>query len=175
MPIDVETLVDCAVLRDGGKNYEKPVKICDVSKLALGMRRGPRIAAGHGNVVVSAVGHEAGNQLSWRSTDGGKTWREPVQVNDSPNDAREGLSSHPHSGVANQSSPCGNLQLVRIQQSLSRSLSLISECRPVFENRGANAALNRGARDLRATLRFLARDRVCKAFTNRPPSEPTRP
>lgn len=83
--------VYCAVSSDGGKNYKKPVKIGDVNQLALGMRRGPRIAAGHGTVVVSAISHEAGNLLSWRSIDGGKTWQKSVQVNDSPRDAREGL------------------------------------------------------------------------------------
>jgi hypothetical protein len=76
---------------DGGRTYTKPVRIGSVARLALGMRRGPRVVAGQGTVVVSAIGHEAGNLLAWHSADGGSTWSQPVTVNDSAGHAREGL------------------------------------------------------------------------------------
>lgn len=81
----------CCTSADGGKTYGEAVKIGDVPKLALGMRRGPRIAAGREAVVVSAISHDSGDLLAWRSADGGATWQGPVRVNDSPSDAREGL------------------------------------------------------------------------------------
>jgi hypothetical protein len=40
---------------------------------------------------VTAIGHQDGNLLAWRSTDNGKHWQGRVQVNDSNRDAREGL------------------------------------------------------------------------------------
>src|SRR4051812_30324045 len=81
----------CSKSTDKGLSYAAPVKVADVPKLALGMRRGPRIAAGKGFVAITAIGHEAGNLLAWRSTDGGKHWQGPIPVNDSSRDAREGL------------------------------------------------------------------------------------
>jgi len=75
----------------GGRQFAPPQKIGETPRLALGMRRGPRIAAGSEAIVVAAIGHEEGNLLAWRSTDGGRAWQGPVQVNDSPHDAREGL------------------------------------------------------------------------------------
>jgi hypothetical protein len=83
--------VYCAVSSDRGNRFDKPTKIGSVKGLALGMRRGPRVAAGHGVVVVSAISHELGDLFSWRSTNGGKTWHGPLRVNDSPRDAREGM------------------------------------------------------------------------------------
>lgn len=83
--------VYCCTSTDGGATYGNAVKVGDVRKLALGMRRGPRIAASGDAVVVTAISHDSGNVMAWRSTDGGKTWQGPVQVNDSPNSAREGL------------------------------------------------------------------------------------
>src|SRR5690606_37793894 len=46
--------------RDRGKTYGEPVALGSVPRLALGMRRGPRIVAGKGVAVVSAIGHEDG-------------------------------------------------------------------------------------------------------------------
>ena len=83
--------VYCSKSTDGGKTYGDPVKVGQVEGLALGMRRGPRIAAGPKGVTITAIGHNAGNVLAWRSTDGGHRWDGPVQVNDSIRDAREGL------------------------------------------------------------------------------------
>jgi hypothetical protein len=76
---------------DRGRTYTNPLKIGQVSNLALGMRRGPRIVANENTVVVSAIGHESGNLMAWRSGDGGETWSGPVNVNDQPKVAREGL------------------------------------------------------------------------------------
>lgn len=76
---------------DVGKTYTSPVKIGQLSNLALGMRRGPRIVANENTVVVSAISHESGNLMAWRSGDGGETWSGPVNVNDQPKVAREGL------------------------------------------------------------------------------------
>lgn len=65
-------------------------------KMALGMRRGPRIAASKGRVVVTAMlgaqgGGKDGDLLAWRSDDDGKTWKGPEPVNDELGSAREGL------------------------------------------------------------------------------------
>src|SRR5688500_12937122 len=47
----------CSTSTDGGKSYGDPTKIAQVPKLALGRRRGPRIAVGQDFVVVTAIGH----------------------------------------------------------------------------------------------------------------------
>jgi photosystem II stability/assembly factor-like uncharacterized protein len=64
--------------------------------LALGKRRGPRIATVDKYVCITAIGGEEGrgrdgDVLAYHSTDGGKTWTEPTAVNDVPGSAREGL------------------------------------------------------------------------------------
>jgi hypothetical protein len=69
-------------------------KVAEFKKLALGMRRGPRIAVANSNLVVAAIGNLAdseGDLLAWRSSYRGKTWKGPSRVNDSPRAAREGL------------------------------------------------------------------------------------
>lgn len=81
----------CCTSTDVCKTFGKPVEVGMVPKLALGMRRGPRIAAGGGTVVITAIGHETGDVYAWRSTDNALSWSEPVRVSDSPGDAREGL------------------------------------------------------------------------------------
>jgi hypothetical protein len=88
--------VYCVTSRDGGKRYTRPVKVGEVGALALGMRRGPRVAATDKAVIVTAVGGKVGrgrdeDLLAWRSADGGKTWKGPVTVNGVPSSAREGL------------------------------------------------------------------------------------
>ena len=88
--------VYCVASRDGGKNYGAPVKVAEVGHLALGMRRGPRIAATKDHLVVTAIGGEHGggkdgDVLAWSSADRGKTWKGPVRVNGVPGAAREGL------------------------------------------------------------------------------------
>ncbi len=91
-----ENSIYCAISDDGGKSYRKPSKIADAGVMSLGMRRGPRIAASEKTIVVVAVGGEQGHGrdgdlLTWRSTDGGKTWLEGAHVNGVPSSAHEGL------------------------------------------------------------------------------------
>lgn len=74
---------------DRGKTFSKPSLVGEVPKLALGRHRGPRIAIAVDAIVISAI--SAGDLLSWRSGDGGKTWSAPVRINDAPDSAREGL------------------------------------------------------------------------------------
>jgi len=92
----VGNVVHCAVSRDGGKSFDDPVKVGDAGVLSLGMRRGPRVAAMGKAVVVTAIGGKEGkgrdgDVLAWRSTDSGKTWQGPVNVNTVAGSAREGL------------------------------------------------------------------------------------
>jgi hypothetical protein len=100
--------VRLAISTDRGKSYEVNT-VGSVGSLALGMRRGPRVAATDGSVVVTAIGtregkegsrgHGTGHQrhggngdvLAWRSSDGGKTWAGPTRVNAVEGSAREGL------------------------------------------------------------------------------------
>ncbi len=92
----VKNALYCSVSGDGGHKYAPPIKVGEAGALALGMRRGPRIAVTNKAVVISAVyggqgaGHD-GDLLAWRSQDGGKTWQGPSKVNDVPGAAREGL------------------------------------------------------------------------------------
>ncbi len=81
---------------DDGQRFANPVKVGEGGALALGMRRGPRVAATDKAVVVTAVGGKEGrgrdeNLLAWRSDDGGKSWQGPVTVNSVAGSAREGL------------------------------------------------------------------------------------
>ncbi len=81
--------VYCAALQDHGHGFGEPVQVAAVPQLMLGHRRGPRIAAGKEDVVISAIGKD-GELLSWRSK-GGRSWQGPVTINDVPASAREGL------------------------------------------------------------------------------------
>ncbi len=80
---------------DQGKNFSRPVKVAENTKLALGMHRGPRIAIAPAAIVISAVVHNAngadGDLVAWTSRDGGKSWSPGVIVNDVSTSAREGL------------------------------------------------------------------------------------
>lgn len=73
---------------DGGESFAPAVKAASATKLMLGMRRGPRIAVLGERATITYVGDEL---RAVHSTDGGKTWSEPVTVNDVPGCAREGL------------------------------------------------------------------------------------
>lgn len=73
---------------DGGATFAPAVKVAGVPKLMLGMRRGPRIAAQGDRLTVTVIAHEL---LAFTSSDGGKTWSEPVTINEVPTSAREGL------------------------------------------------------------------------------------
>lgn len=81
---------------DGGSTFGKAMQAFRVPNMALGMRRGPRIAKTATAIVVTAIGGQIGkgrdgDVLAWRSTDDGKTWHGPVRVNDTADSAREGL------------------------------------------------------------------------------------
>jgi hypothetical protein len=91
-----ENVVYCVVSEDGGKNWKPPVKVGEAGALALGMRRGPRVAATDKAVVVTAVGGKLGkgrdeDLLAWRSEDGGVNWKGPATINSVTASAREGL------------------------------------------------------------------------------------
>jgi hypothetical protein len=81
---------------NGGRGFAPPVKVGEAGVLALGKRRGPRIAMTDSAITITAPcgklgGGKDGDTLAWRSTDGGTTWAGPVRVNSTPNSAREGL------------------------------------------------------------------------------------
>ena len=76
---------------DNGRSFGAPAKVADLPKLMLGRHRGPRVAFAGKAMVISAIGAEAGDLVSWRSTDGGLTWSRPLVVNDVAKAAREGL------------------------------------------------------------------------------------
>lgn len=91
---------------DDGATFSRPVKVGKLKSLALGMRRGPRIAASTDSIVISAIGtsgdDEDGNLYTWRSVDQGSSWQEPLRVNDTDASAREGLhgmAAGPHGEV----------------------------------------------------------------------------
>ena len=89
-------LVSVAGSSDGGETFDKPTALPRAGRLALGMRRGPRIAVTSDAVLVAAVagargGGADGDVLIYRSTDRGATWTAPVTINDVPGSAREGL------------------------------------------------------------------------------------
>ncbi len=81
----------CRVSADGGKTFAPAVEIARVEGLALGMRRGPRIAFAGATLVVLAISHGNGNLWAWRSTDRGTTWSAPTKVNDVEKSAVEGM------------------------------------------------------------------------------------
>lgn len=85
-----------SISADKGKSFGNPVKVAESGKLALGMRRGPRISAFKGKVTVTAVYGTTGNGadgdiLTFRSDNHGETWSAGSKVNDVAGSAREGL------------------------------------------------------------------------------------
>ena len=76
---------------DTGLKFKPPVKVGELPKLAVGMRRGPRVATAGGSVVVTAISHAEGNLYAWTSTDQGTTWSASTRVNSVTNSAREGM------------------------------------------------------------------------------------
>jgi hypothetical protein len=89
--------VYCAASADGGRTYAEPVRVARPKNVAVGMRRGPRIAASGATAVITAIagergGGKDGDVLSWRSADGGRTWAPVARpVNSVAGAAREGL------------------------------------------------------------------------------------
>ena len=81
---------------DGGATFAAPVVLPAAGRLALGKRRGPRVAATAQAVIVAAVagargGGADGDLILYRSTDQGRTWAAPIVVDDVPGAAREGM------------------------------------------------------------------------------------
>ena len=76
-----------------GRTFSAPVKIGELEKLALRMRRGPRVTATDKRVLVTAISHTDGNVNAWTSADNGKTWKESAPLNTAPKSAREGLQA----------------------------------------------------------------------------------
>lgn len=76
---------------DGGKHFAEPIPVGSLPKLALGRRRGPRIAATSGRILISAISHETGNLVAWSSRDNGRSWSTPTRINSADKSAREGL------------------------------------------------------------------------------------
>jgi hypothetical protein len=74
--------------QDGGTTFSKPTKVASLPKLMLGNRRGPRIVAHGDRVTVTLIADEL---TAFTSNDGGKTWADPVVINEVPTCAREGL------------------------------------------------------------------------------------
>ncbi|MDZ4286558.1 MAG: sialidase family protein, partial [Prosthecobacter sp.] len=73
------------------KTFTAPVQLAALSKVALGMRRGPHIAVTEKALIVTAQSHEDGDVHAWLSTDAGKTWKEQRRINGTAGSAREGL------------------------------------------------------------------------------------
>ncbi len=76
-----------------GSQFEPPAKAGAPDKLALGMRRGPRIALAGKDVVVTAISHSTGNLYGWVSRDEGSSWSKASIINTVSNAAREGLQA----------------------------------------------------------------------------------
>ncbi|MEA3213778.1 MAG: hypothetical protein QOE70_6835 [Chthoniobacter sp.] len=74
-----------------GRSFSTPVKVGELEKLALRMRRGPRVSATNELIAVTAISHADGNLHAWTSADGGATWTETPQINVPASSAREGL------------------------------------------------------------------------------------
>lgn len=74
---------------DGGKSFAAPVKVGGFDKLALGMRRGPRVAAFGSAVTVTAM--NGADLRAFHSEDEGRTWASPATINTAATSAREGL------------------------------------------------------------------------------------
>jgi hypothetical protein len=74
-----------------GRTFSRPVKVGELEKLALKMRRGPRVAVAGQRVVVTAISHQDGMLHCWVSADEGKTWSEQAPLNSPAESAREGL------------------------------------------------------------------------------------
>lgn len=99
-----ERAIYFASSQDQGRTFSAPVKVAEVTALALGRHRGPRVTILKDAILVSAiVGEKAstdphahgspvnGDITTWRSVDHGKTWSRSGVVNDVPGAAREGF------------------------------------------------------------------------------------
>lgn len=91
------TTIHCMVSKDGGAHFDAPTTVAKLPAIALGMRRGPRVAiTGRDQIIVSAIdggGYKTnnGDVLSWHSRDNGQSWSGPTRINTVATSAREGL------------------------------------------------------------------------------------
>jgi len=74
--------------KDGGATFTPSMKVARLPKIMLGMRRGPRIAAHGERLTVTVIADEL---IAFTSNDDGKTWGQPVTINEVATSAREGL------------------------------------------------------------------------------------
>ncbi len=74
-----------------GRAFSPAVKVGQLEKLALGMRRGPRVSATDKVIAVTAISHAEGKLHAWTSVDGGAMWNAGAPINSAPNSAREGM------------------------------------------------------------------------------------
>ncbi len=74
-----------------GRTFSEPVKVGELEKLALKMRRGPRIAVTGQGIVVSAISFADGMLHYWKSSDEGSSWAKQQPLNTVATSAREGL------------------------------------------------------------------------------------
>lgn len=74
-----------------GVTFSPAVKVGELEKLALRMRRGPRVSATNDLVAVTAISHADGMLHLWVSSDHGKTWDVREPINTTPKSAAEGL------------------------------------------------------------------------------------
>ena len=81
-----------AVSRDAALTFAPPVRVAQLPKLALGRRRGPRLAVSGERITLTAISHETGNLLAFHSPNAGRTWDAAVPVNDVNRSAAEGLA-----------------------------------------------------------------------------------
>lgn len=88
-------------VRPAGKDWQPPRPVAVMADLAVGMRRGPRVAWAGEALVVATIesrwdgkarqSRGSGNLTVRRSVDGGASWSDPVTVNGEDGSAREGL------------------------------------------------------------------------------------
>lgn len=86
-----EDRIYCRWSDDDGKTFQAAGEVATLPKLALGMRRGPRVVAADDRVTVSAVSHQDGNLYAWTSATGGWSWSQGVAINSAAGRAGEGL------------------------------------------------------------------------------------
>src|SRR5436190_10393653 len=76
---------------NGALQFSTPVKVGELEKLALKMRRGPRVATTDRLILVTAISHADGNVHAWTSSDGGKSFVSRPALNTVAGSAREGM------------------------------------------------------------------------------------
>ena len=80
-----------AVAQDTDLHFQAALKVGTLPKLALGMRRGPRIATSGRAMTVTAMNDK--DLFAFHSDDAGRTWSAPTRINSVAAAAREGLGN----------------------------------------------------------------------------------